>query len=278
VVGKHFANHFLFSAQAGTIGINSMTIEAAQTKTSAAGAPSAAPTAAKAVCWSCGAAAGGGHFCAACGKIQPLRLVSDSGDADYFAFFGLPRKLAIDAEDLERRFHSLSWKLHPDNFVRADEYERSLSLERASQLNDAFRTLREPVSRLEYLLEIAGARSEGQHKQQAPPQLLAEVFELNESLDELREARQAGGDIVVMAEIGRHLNAAREDFEEKLGDVDRELGALFVEWDRLVDAGSETADRVAAEQKLFGRMNDVLNRRSYIRNLVQSVQKELAEA
>ncbi len=252
-----------------------MTSEATQTKSSATAPAGPTPVAQTGVCWSCGAAAGGGYFCAACGKIQPL-----AADADYFAFFGLPRKLEIDADTLERKFHSLSWKLHPDNFVRASEYERSLSLERSSQLNDAFRTLREPVSRLEYLLEISGARSEGQHKQQAPPELLAEVFELNESLDELREARQAGGDTVVMAEIGRHLNAARADFEEKLGDVDREIGALFVEWDRLVDAGGdgETADGGAAKQKLFARMNEVLNRRSYIRNLVQSVQKELAEA
>ena len=257
-----------------------MTSEATQTKSSGAGATIVQPVTQAGACWSCGAAAGGGHFCAACGKIQPLNSVSDSGDAVYFAFFGLPRKLTIEADTLERKFHSLSWKLHPDNFVRASEYERSLSLERSSQLNDAFRTLREPVSRLEYLLEISGARSEDQHKQQAPPELLAEVFELNESLDELREARQAGGDTVVMAEIGRHLNAARADFEEKLGEVDSEIGALFAEWDRLVDAGSdgESADGGAAKQKLFARMNEALNRRSYIRNLVQGVQKELAEA
>jgi molecular chaperone HscB len=246
-----------------------MTSKATQTKSSGAAPTAAAPAIQTAVCWSCGAAAGGGHFCTACGKIQPL-----AADADYFAFFGLPRKLAIDADTLERKFHSLSWKLHPDNFVRASEYERSLSLERSSQLNDAFRTLREPVSRLEYLLEISGARSEGQHKQQAPPELLAEVFELNESLDELREARQAGGGSVVMAEIGRHLNAARADFEEKLGEVDLEIGALFAEWDLTLDAGGDNTQR----QKLFARMNEVLNRRSYIRNLVQSVQKELAEA
>ncbi len=261
-----------------------MTSEATQSKTSGAATAAVPPVTQARVCWSCGAASSGGHFCAACCKIQPL-----APDADYFAFFCLPRKLAINVDDLERRFHSLSWKLHPDNFVRADEYERSLSLERSSQLNDAFRALREPVSRVEYLLTLSGARREGQHKQQAPPELLAEVFELNESLDELREARQAGGNTVIMAEIGRHLLAAREDFEEKLGEVDRELGKLFGEWDRTIDtsagdtsagdAGAANAnEQDAQKQKLFERMNDALNRRSYIRNLVQSVQKELAEA
>ena len=75
-------------------------------------------------------------------------------------------------------------------------------------------------------------RKEGQHKQQAPPELLEEVFELNESLDELREARQAGGDPATMAELGRRLEAARANFEEKLGEVDRELESCSAEWDR----------------------------------------------
>ena len=89
--------------------------------------------------------------------------------ADYFAFFGLPRKLTIDLAELERRFHSLSWKLHPDNFVRATEDERQLSLERSSQLNDAYRTLRDPVSRVEYLLSLAGMRKEGQKSSRRRP-------------------------------------------------------------------------------------------------------------
>ena len=155
---------------------------------------SVSTTTVSAACWSCGAANSGEHFCSTCGKIQPLPR-----EADYFAFFGLPQKLVIDAADLEQRFHALSWKLHPDNFVRATEAERELSLERSSQLNDAYRTLADPIARVEYLLAHEGMRKEGQQKQQAPPELLEEVFELNESLDELRSARQAGGDAAEMA-------------------------------------------------------------------------------
>jgi len=126
---------------------------------------------------------GGAHFCPSCGKIQPL-----PPETDYFGFFGLPRKLTIDPAVLEQQFHKLSWKLHPDNFVRAGEAERNLSLERSSQLNDAYRTLRDPTARIEYLLLQLGLRKEGATKQQAPPELLEEVFELNESLDDLHEA------------------------------------------------------------------------------------------
>jgi molecular chaperone HscB len=197
---------------------------------------------------------------------------------------GLPRKLQIDEQELEQRFHQFSWKLHPDNFVRGSEYERELSLERSSQLNDAFRTLREPLSRVEYLLAHVGMRKEGQHKQQAPPELLEEVFELNESLDALREARQAGGDPAQMSGLRRNLEAARANFEEKLGSVDAELKKLFAQWDTALVANENEAGAAYAEaeytpaqRKFLDRMNEVLNRRSYIRNLVQGVQKELSE-
>jgi len=222
--------------------------------------------AAPAKCWSCEAAFEGGHFCAACGKIQPL-----PAGADYFAFFGWPQKLTIDSAALDAAFHKLSWKLHPDNFVRAGEFERNLSLERSSELNDAYRTLRDPVARVEYLLLRRELRKEGTTKQQAPPELLEEVFELNESLDELREARAEGGDT---AALRKQLAEAQSNFQEKLDEADTELAAVAKRWDTALDSGSDES----AQGVLLARMNGILNRRSYIRNLVASVQKELAEA
>ncbi|HXZ13255.1 MAG TPA: Fe-S protein assembly co-chaperone HscB [Candidatus Sulfotelmatobacter sp.] len=221
--------------------------------------------AAPAKCWSCEAAFEGGHFCAACGKIQPL-----PAGADYFAFFGWPQKLTIDSAALDAAFHKLSWKLHPDNFVRAGEFERNLSLERSSELNDAYRTLRDPVARVEYLLLRRELRKEGTTKQQAPPELLEEVFELNESLDELREARSSGDDTAALRE---RLLAARKNFQEKLEEVDGELAAAGRNWDAALDGGSDETKKKA----LLARMNEILNRRSYIRNLVNSVSSELAE-
>jgi molecular chaperone HscB len=220
-----------------------------------------------ATCWNCSAATGGAHFCSACGKIQPLPR-----DTDYFAFFGLPQKLTLDLADLEQRFHSLSWKLHPDNFVRASEDERQLSLDRSSKLNDAYRTLRDPVARVEYLLGLASMRKEGQKKQQAPPELLEEVFELNESLGELRDAKQSGGSTSEMAGLRTKLEAAQHKFESSLADVDQELARVASEWDCALDSAGDDA----AKKKLMEKMNEILNRRSYIRNLVNGVRQELA--
>ena len=215
------------------------------------------------VCWNCHERAQGTHFCASCGKLQQV-----AGTTDYFALFGMPRKLWIEMNALEQKFLQLSWKLHPDNFVNATETERELSLKRSSELNDAYRTLRDPVARVEYLLGIENMRKEGEHKQQAPPELLEEVFELNESLDELREARAAGGDVAALQ--GR-LEAAQQNFQEDLDDVDAELATLGREWDAAVDFGGGESKK----QALLARMNEVLNRRAYIRNLVAGVQKEL---
>jgi len=188
---------------------------------------------------------------------------------DYFAIFGLPRKLWIEMDGLEKRFLQLSWKLHPDNFVNATERERELSLEKSSQLNDAYRVLRDPVARVEYLLGVEGTRKEGEHKQQAPPELLEEVFELNESLDELREAKASGGDLAAQK---MRLESAEESFRGKLAEVDSQLQDAAREWDAAIDAGADHA----ARNKIMSRLNELLNRRSYIRNLVTNVQKELS--
>ena len=191
---------------------------------------------------------------------------TQSKTVDYFAIFGLPRMLWIEMSALEQKFLQLSWKLHPDNFVNAPEEEREVSLKRSSELNDAYRTLRDPVGRVEYLLGIEGARKEGEHKQEAPPELLEEVFELNESLDELREAKAYGGDL---AALKSRLESAEKGFQQKLGEVDAQLQAAAKEWDAALQADSAT------RKKVMAKLNELLNRRSYIRNLVANVQKEL---
>jgi molecular chaperone HscB len=218
------------------------------------------------VCWNCHERARGTHFCPSCGKLQQI-----AGSTDFFALFEMPRKLCIEMDALEQKFLQLSWKLHPDNFVNATDTERELSLKRSSELNDAHRVLRDPVARVEYLLGLENMRKEGEHKQQAPPELLEEVFELNESLDELREAKSSGSDL---GALRARLESAEENFGERLAEVDAQLQATAREWDAAADAASDDA----ARKRTMSRLNELLNRRSYIRNLVVNVAKELGEA
>ena len=152
-------------------------------------------------CWSCGAMRAA-HYCQECGKVQPPLPV------DYFTFFGLPYKLNLDTAQLERDFYALSRKLHPDINARANDDEQEWSLEKTSQLNDAYRTLKDPISRTEYLLRLQGVQLEEQSKaatdearksgaakkQVVPADLLEEVFELNMQLEELRMEKKMGDD------------------------------------------------------------------------------------
>jgi len=212
------------------------------------------------------------HICAACGKVQP------ASPADFFSFFGLPRKLNFDLAALEREFYRLSRKLHPDVYARASQQEQQWSLEKSSQLNDAYRALKDPIERTAYLLGLEGVQLEEQSKaatdrarqtgevkkQVVPPDLLEEVFELNMQLEEARAARKMGEDD---PEVHRDLQARQQHFEGKLEALSAELQGYWNEWD---GADSE-AERIRARDKMV----DLLNRRSYIRNLVRDVKEAL---
>src|SRR5271156_5623050 len=108
-------------------------------------------------CWSCGTMRAV-HFCESCGQVQPPAPV------DYFTFFGLPRKLNLDVAPLEKDFYQLSRKLHPDLSARAGSQEQEWSLQQSSLLNDAYRTLKDPIKRTQYLLKLEGMELEEQSK------------------------------------------------------------------------------------------------------------------
>jgi molecular chaperone HscB len=223
------------------------------------------------------------HFCEACGKVQPPAPV------DYFTFFGLPRKLNLDVAALEKDFYELSRKLHPDLNAQADSQEQEWSLQQSSLLNDAHRTLKDPIRRTQYLLQLEGveleeqsktateqARSTGQIKKQiVPPELLAEVFELNMQLEELRTQKKIGeDDPALIEEIGRQ----KLELEEKQESLLRELHGLWKMWDGMIQReqnGQPVSDEERRQER--NRMVDLLNRRNYIRNLVRDVSEALEE-
>ena len=229
-------------------------------------------------CWSCGSMRAA-HFCESCGKVQPPSPV------DYFTFFGLSPKLNVDVAALEKDFYEFSRKLHPDLNARAGSQEQEWSLEQSSLLNDAYRTLRDPIKRTEYLLKLEGveleeqsktateqARATGEIKKQiVPPDLLEEVFELNMQLEELRMNQKMGDDDPdLTAEINKHKDALEAKHESLL----QELQTLWKEWDQLIDrqlANQAQAPNQAERAQIRDKMVDVLNRRNYIRNLVRDV-------
>ncbi|MGP0095436.1 MAG: Fe-S protein assembly co-chaperone HscB [Terriglobales bacterium] len=231
-------------------------------------------------CWSCGTMRAV-HFCEACGKVQPPRPV------DYFTFFGLPRKLNLDVSILEKDFYELSRKLHPDLNAQAGSREQEWSLQQSSLLNDAHRTLKDPIKRTQYLLKLEGveieeqsktatekARSTGEVKKQiVPPDLLEEVFELNVQLEELRTHKKLGEDDPALIE---EIAQQKFELEEKEEALLQELKNRWNVWDGMIQRESN-GQPVSEEERRQERdkMLDVLNRRNYIRNLVRDVNEVL---
>jgi molecular chaperone HscB len=213
-------------------------------------------------CRRCGAESGDPHFCSECGKIQPL-----SEGSDYFSFFGLPRKLRIDESELEKTFYSLSRRFHPDYFMGGDEQEQQASIERSSMLNDAYRTLRNRISRVSYLLTLEGYR---EAEKKAPAELLEEVFELNMQVEELKAAKKMGDDDEVL-EARTSLEEALEGLRGKLEAIDEKLFELFGEWDLAIDRSAAPLEQKA----LLDQMSERLSHRSYVRHLVRGIEEEL---
>ncbi|HSE37290.1 MAG TPA: Fe-S protein assembly co-chaperone HscB [Blastocatellia bacterium] len=214
------------------------------------------------LCPHCGAQFGGAHFCPRCGKIQPV-----APGWDHFRFFDLPRKLRIDESELEKSFHALSRQFHPDYFMGASEGERQASMERSSMLNDAYRTLRDTVNRVSYLLKIEGYK---EAEKKAPADLLEEVFELNMHIEQLKAAKKIG-DEGEAAEVRSELDDALASLQEKLAGIDERLLGLSGEWDSALDCSATTTER----KVLLDPMSELLSHRSYIRHLIHSIQEEL---
>jgi molecular chaperone HscB len=219
-------------------------------------------------CWSCSVAHNDSTlFCPHCSKIQP------PPGGDYFQVFGLERGFQVDLSALELEFHRLSRRVHPDRFARAGENERQWSLADTALLNDAYRTLKDPLRRTEYLLKLEGAEIGEEHaakdrKGQADPSrvpadLLEEVFELNMQLEEMRVARKMGEtDQTLQAD----LEAAKKKFEVLLAAVDNDLRIEWKAW----DAGDEAA-RLSSQKTMVA----LLDRRRYLSNLVRDVTETL---
>ncbi len=202
----------------------------------------------------------------------------------YFEVFSLPTKLALDTASLEKAFYKLSRDFHPDRFASKSAEEQAEATEKSSHLNDAYRALRDPIRRTEYLLELEGveleeqsvkateaARAAGtQKKQIVPPDLLEEAFELNMQLEEMKMAKMGDPDDEEAVQLRKDLESAKTNFTGMLEASGKELELLWTSWDAAVDSNNDTAKSAAKDE-----MVALLNRRSYIRNLVRDVNAAL---
>ncbi len=216
-------------------------------------------------CWSCAVAHNESTlFCPHCSKIQP------PPGGDYFTVFSMEQRLNLDLAALEHEFHRLSRRVHPDRFARAGENERQWSLADTALLNDAYRTLKDPLRRTEYLLKLEGAEIGEQHSgkdrkdpSRVPADLLEEVFELNMQLEEMRMAHKMGE---ADAGLQSSLEQAKRKFDGLMVEVDDDLRNQWQAWDE-----GDAAARKKAEKTMVA----LLDRRRYLSNLVRDVTETL---
>lgn len=214
------------------------------------------------LCWSCYQPTGGKPFCPDCFKVQ-----FHQPKADYFSILGLDeRRMSLEPESLEEAFYALSRRVHPDHYQSRNPMERRIVEECAALVNVAYRTLRDPIARTEYLLELETG-SPQEHRDQPPAELLSQLMEI----EEIVEAYQGSGGAErgalkgSLKEVHRSLEARREA-------MDAELHEAFDLWDRrLAEEGSEEA-----KASLLKRFRELLDHRRFLTTTIRDISGALA--
>ena len=217
---------------------------------------------ARSMCWHCQSEMAGEYFCDRCVKVQPV-----SKELDYFTCLGFPRRLTIDQRQLETKFYELSRAFHPDFFQNKSAEEQTISLGNSAMLNTAYRTLRDPIQRAEYLLDLeAGAVKD--IRTSPPADLFEEILELQDTLDEYRAADRDSG---AAATLWAKLQSERTTLERRQQDMETSLQQLFTQWDALQDRGEATDQARAERDRILKHMRDILSNRTYVKNIVNDL-------
>lgn len=221
---------------------------------------------ARSMCWHCQSEVAGEYFCDRCVKVQPL-----SKELDYFTCLGLPRRLKIDPADLEKRFYELSRTFHPDFFQTKTDSEQAISLGNSALLNTAYRTLKDPVHRAEYLLRLE-AGSAKDIRNSPPADLFEEILALQDDLDEFRAASSTESSPETLELLRNKLAADRDTLEQRQRDMERRLFEIFEAWDTLQDqCEAPNADSRKKRETLLKDMREILSNRTYVRNIVDDL-------
>ncbi|MBH0208620.1 MAG: hypothetical protein A4C66_06385 [Nitrospira sp. HN-bin3] len=222
---------------------------------------------ARSMCWHCQSAVTGEYFCERCVKVQPV-----SKETDYFTCLGFPRRLMLDSKQLEAKFYEMSRTFHPDFYQTKSPAEQTISLGNAAVLNTAYRTLRDPIQRAEYLLGLETG-SVKDIRTSPPADLFEEILELQDTLEEYRASERD-------SQEGRALRATLETeqraLEQRKQDLEAQLQRLFTEWDQLQDRGEATSQARADRDRLLKQMRDLLSNRTYITSIVNDLATTIA--
>lgn len=152
---------------------------------------------------------------------------------NHFELFGLPLRYRLDDGALERIYRALQRAVHPDRFATAADTEKRLALQASARVNEAYRTLRDPVARAEYVLSLRGVDATGETDTRLPVAFLARQLERRERAEEATEAR----DLLALSRL--------------IDEVRREAADHGIGVERLLDAGDVDSARVRVREWRF---------------------------
>jgi molecular chaperone HscB len=224
---------------------------------------------ARSMCWHCQSEIHGEYFCQQCVKVQPL-----TKELDYFSCLGLSRRLNIQTDELEAKFYELSRTFHPDFFQNKTAAEQAISLRNSALLNTAYRTLKDPVQRAEYLVRLE-AGSAKDIRTAPPADLFEEILSLQENLEEYRSLGSATA--ADRAELEGRLLAHRRTLEARQQELEGRLRELFTAWDRLQDREEQGHTVRSEKDAVLKQMQELLSHRTYLRNIVNNLVTTIGE-
>jgi molecular chaperone HscB len=225
---------------------------------------------ARSMCWHCQSEITGEYFCEQCVKVQPV-----SKDLDYFTCLGIPRQLNIDVGALERKFYEMSRAFHPDFYQNKTATEQEISLSNSALLNTAYRTLKDPFHRAEYLVRLE-AGSAKDIRSTPPSDLFEEILSLQEDLEEFRAA-QSGKDATALETLQQKLDSDRETLEGRQRQMEQRLFTLFEAWDRLQTQGVANDQTRAERVAVLKEMREILSNRTYLGNIITDLVETIGE-
>ena len=203
--------------------------------------------------------------CPSCARPSEPRLTCPEcgaplgAEIDLFAALDVPRKLVLDALELERIYYEAGRRIHPDRFATATPPVRQASLKSTALLTRSYRTLRDPVSRGRYWLDLMGEKLADNNKR-VPPELAGLVFEVQEQLAELREMHNGSAQA-----LGDEIKGRRAELEGLVAGAQEELERNFARWD----------SGVGERQELIKELKSALSRIAYLRTLTRDVDRAL---
>ena len=134
---------------------------------------------------------------------------------NHFELFGLPERFRFDADALDRAYHALQSEVHPDRFAAAGETERRVALQSSARVNEAYRALKNPVRRAQYLLQLHGIDAVGETDTALPLEFLERQLERREQAADA----QAAGDVRMLSSLLAHARAEGQVLEDVLAQM-----------------------------------------------------------